>query len=68
MSARSNAIRKLAANYLAFVELASLRIWLRANESTPKSSCRRGARSSSPPALDAVPNGGFFAPAEVRFE
>lgn len=25
---------KLAANYLAFVELASIRIWLRANEST----------------------------------
>jgi transposase len=26
---------KLAANYLAFVNLASIRIWLRANESTP---------------------------------
>jgi transposase len=26
---------KLAANYLAFVKLASIRIWLRANESTP---------------------------------
>src|SRR5271168_3078862 len=26
---------KLAANYLAFVQLASIRIWLRANESTP---------------------------------
>ena len=25
---------KLAANYLAFVKLASIRIWLRANEST----------------------------------
>jgi transposase len=24
-----------AANYLAFVKLASIRIWLRANESTP---------------------------------
>ena len=26
---------KLAANYLAFVKLASIRIWLRANQSTP---------------------------------
>jgi transposase len=25
---------KLAANYLAFIQLASIRIWLRANEST----------------------------------
>jgi transposase len=25
----------LAANYLAFIKLASIRIWLRANESTP---------------------------------
>jgi transposase len=26
---------KLAANYLAFTQLASIRLWLRANESTP---------------------------------
>jgi transposase len=26
---------KLAANYLAFIQLASRRLWLRANESTP---------------------------------
>ena len=26
---------KLAANYLAFVKLASIRVWLRANESAP---------------------------------
>ena len=26
---------KLGANYLAFVQLASIRLWLRANESTP---------------------------------
>ena len=26
---------KLAANYLTFVKLASIRVWLRANESTP---------------------------------
>jgi len=26
---------KLAANYLALVKLASIRLWLRANESTP---------------------------------
>jgi transposase len=31
---------KLAANYLAFVKLAAIRIWLRAYESTPKSSWR----------------------------
>jgi len=26
---------KLAANYLAFIKLASIRVWLRASESTP---------------------------------
>jgi transposase len=26
---------KLAANYLAFIQLASIRVWPRANESTP---------------------------------
>ena len=26
---------KLAANYLAFVKLAAIRVWLRAHESTP---------------------------------
>jgi transposase len=26
---------KLAANYLAFIQLASIRLWLRVNESTP---------------------------------
>jgi transposase len=26
---------KLAANYLAFIQLASMRLWLRLNESTP---------------------------------
>jgi transposase len=26
---------KLAANYLAFIKLASIRIWLRANQSAP---------------------------------
>jgi len=26
---------KLSANYLAFIKLASIRIWLRANGSTP---------------------------------
>jgi hypothetical protein len=32
---------KLAANYLAFVKLASIRIWLRANEATPGIFSRR---------------------------
>jgi transposase len=27
---------KLAANYLAFVQLASIRVWLRVDESTPR--------------------------------
>jgi transposase len=31
---------QLAANYLAFVKLASIRIWLRANESMPQFNCR----------------------------
>jgi transposase len=26
---------KLAANYLAFIQVASIRLWLRANECTP---------------------------------
>jgi len=26
---------KFAANYLAFIQLASIRLWLRANEATP---------------------------------
>ena len=30
---------KLAANYLAFVQLASIRLWLHVNESTPKRDC-----------------------------
>jgi hypothetical protein len=33
--ARSNAYGKLATNYLAFIKLAPIRLWLRANESTP---------------------------------
>jgi hypothetical protein len=32
---RFGSYAKLAANYLAFVKLASIRIWLRTNESTP---------------------------------
>ncbi len=34
MSAHRDPIHKLAANYLAFVKLVSIRIWLRANAST----------------------------------
>jgi hypothetical protein len=30
-----DALHKLAASYLAFVQLASIRQWLRVNESTP---------------------------------
>jgi transposase len=33
---------KLAANYLAFIKLVSIRIWLRANESTPLISAASG--------------------------
>src|SRR5258708_35268346 len=35
MSARRDRYDKLAANYLAFIKLASIRIWLRAIESAP---------------------------------
>jgi transposase len=35
MSAVATRYDKLAANYLAFVQLASIRLWLRVNESTP---------------------------------
>ena len=37
---------KLAANYLAFVQHASIRLWLRVNESTSQSRLRRWGRSS----------------------
>ena len=36
---------KLAANYLTFVKIASIRIWLRVNESTPYGLWRAGAIS-----------------------
>jgi transposase len=39
---------KLAANYLAFIKLASIRIWLRANESTPSLWRRRRRRRTAP--------------------
>ena len=35
VSAGRDALRQLAANYLAFIQLASVRLWLRVNESTP---------------------------------
>ena len=37
MSSSSDAYDKPAANYLAFVQLASIRLWFSANESTSKS-------------------------------
>ena len=40
---------KLAANYLAFVKLASIRIWLRANKSTPRSLIGRLGRAQRNP-------------------
>jgi len=41
-------LKKLAVNYLAFVELASIRLWLRvavarANDSAPEMKCRVAA-------------------------
>ncbi len=36
---------KLAANYLAFIKLASIRIWLRAYESTPRTNQVQSERS-----------------------
>jgi transposase len=35
MSSGGDALRKVAANYLAFVQVASIRLWLRVNESAP---------------------------------
>ncbi len=35
MSAVATRYDKLAANYLAFIQLASIRLWLRVNESAP---------------------------------
>jgi len=49
---------KLAANYLAFVQLASIRLWLRANESTPQFASRLVARFRfCPPAARADKQG-----------
>ncbi len=39
---------KLAANYLAFIQLASIRLWLRANEPRP------GPGSDCPARIDAA--------------
>ncbi len=39
---------KLAANYLAFIKIASIRVWLRANESTPWTWLLIDASRSSP--------------------
>jgi transposase len=36
---------KLAADYLAFVQRASIRLWLRVDESAPQQASPRGARS-----------------------
>jgi len=38
---------RLAANYLAFVQLASIRLWLRVNESAPWLSLQAVAATSS---------------------
>jgi hypothetical protein len=58
---------KLAANYLAFIKLTSIRIWLRANESTPEVSLylkfnrkrgladRRAQLRTKPPASISLP-------------
>ena len=39
---------KLAANYLAFIQLASIRLWLRANESMPKLKLFRSSAKRRP--------------------
>jgi hypothetical protein len=44
---------KLAANYLAFIQLASIRLWLRVNESTPL--VQRPAPSPRPVVLFLLP-------------
>jgi hypothetical protein len=41
----ANRYDRLAANYLAFIKLASIRIWLRANESVPYASSPQGSAS-----------------------
>jgi hypothetical protein len=45
---------KLAANYLAFIKLASIRVWLRANESTPWTDLSRGSDRYSVASCAAV--------------
>jgi hypothetical protein len=45
---------KLAANHLAFIKLASIRIWLRANESTPWSFQPREVRAAVQKAMVCV--------------
>jgi hypothetical protein len=40
---------KLAANYLAFIKLASIRLWLRANESTPWFISKEGRSGDTTP-------------------
>ena len=45
---------KLAANYLAFIELAAIRVWLRAYKSTPQSRC--GGQVMKAPNLETMPS------------
>ena len=49
---------KLAANYLAFIQLAAIRLWLRANESTPQFSfVRDNLEAPARPASGTEPGG-----------
>jgi len=46
---------KLATNYLAFVELACIRLWLRVHESTAYAAWMAGAFISTPSSLRTTP-------------
>jgi hypothetical protein len=54
LSALATRYDKLAANDLASVQLASIRLWLRANESTSYIACRHGPFAAKATRLAAI--------------
>jgi hypothetical protein len=58
---------KLAANYLAFVQLASIRLWLRVNESTSYALTKTGVPFPGCSVWEVPLSGNGAAPWERRF-
>ena len=66
MSSGGDALHRLAANYLAFVQLASIRLWLRLNEFASQYSSAPAKRSQDRPAPPPRTAQGLSFPADHR--